>query len=540
MSYQIYPWNPFGNNPDAKVINELVTVSGENRDVFVPRYAPFFSKGLVLKDVQSGITLKPGKDFVYGVPFGDFITKKSRTVYGSIVLLPSGQNRQLILEEYFTLGEPFTQDDNDFLELMGNVVHSPRTIDWSQVVNLPQEGFPEDPHEHKPELTYNYQSLIDVLTAIDETTRDEFNNPTVASELIEHLNSSFKLAHPNASAADFNLENVPNYRAAEDEDLSGNSDQLLVTIEKARKLFEQLLRDLGMYPDQTPTPPGEDEDQEYLTLQQAIELFYAKQSLLSEIREMGRSAQASARNNLGLKQAAVADILQETGTSETDTMSQAAISRLLGDLTFNTISWTYVAEGGELSLTPPHPFLNCIVVIDGLFQPTGYAFTAEDGTVTFAGSLEEGDIVEIIMDAPTVRSWLYTADGGETVLEPPYELNNVMLCLNGFGQPLRQSFTYDETKIYLGSPAIEGDLFEVLMDVPLTSQNALSVNRKIEKLQEQVEALMEQLQNQTGMGFVSKASDVVLYGDDEQLITLKSEDLQYIESIDVDVDEEKP
>lgn len=533
MSYQIYPWNPHGNNPDALIPNELVTVTGENRDIFIPRYAPFFDKGLVLKDAQSGATLIPGKDFVYGNPFGEFIKQKSRTVYGSIVLLPSGKDRQLMLESYATLGSPFTQDDASFLELIGNIIHSPRTADWSQVVNLPVEGFPDDPHDHKPDLTYNYQTLIDVLTQLDERAREEFNNPTVASELVEHLTQSFKLAHPNVDLSDFNLELVPNYPPATDEDLQGNSDQILVTIEKARKLFEQLLRDLGMYPDQTPTPPGEEPEEKYLTLKEAIDRFYAKQSLLSEIRGMGVEAQSSARNNLGLEAGATAKVLQDTGLSEKDTMSQAAISRLFGDLTFDAVSWTYVAEGGELSITPPHPFLKCIVTIEGLFQPTGFAFSVEDGVIEFVEALQEGEVVEVIMDAPAARSWLYFAEGGEVELSPPYQLNNVMLCINGFNQPYKFSFTNDETKIYLGSPLKAGELVEVLTDVPLTSQNALSVNRKIETLQEELKKLQDQVNGTTGVDFISKSSDNVLKGDEENLIQLSSDDLQYIDSVEV-------
>lgn len=536
MTYKHYPWNPFGTNPEGVVKDELVTVSGEKRNVFVPRYAPFFEKDFVLKDAQSGVRLFPGKDFVFSNPFKEFVDEYARTVSGSITLLPNAMNRQLTVEKYSTIGEPFTQDDASFLELVANIIHTERTVDWSQIVNLPEEGFPEDPHEHEIDLTYNYETLIKLLQDINNAMSDEFNNPTVASELAEHLAKSFKLAHPNASPADFNLENVPNYSAATEEDLAGNSDQLLVTIQKARLLIENLLKDLGIYPDQDPTEPGEEEEKEdYLTLEEAVKLFLSQKSLLSEIRALGGSAQATARNNLGLRSGAVANVVQGTGVSESDVMSQKAVSELLGDLTFNTVSWTYTAQGGELSISPPHDFMNCLTWVNGLGQPTGYSFTAEMGVITFAEALVEGDVVEVVMDAPITKSWFYRAIGGETELKPPYEIQNVILMINGYGQPDRYSFTNTEDTIYLAGPLYKDEIIEVIFDVPLTSQNSLFVNKQVLELQAQVKDLQDRFSSLKGRDFISQDPDNAIYPGNDQHILLTNEDLQHIERIDVDV-----
>lgn len=330
MSYLNYPWNPFGDNPECLVPNESVTALGDERDLLVPRYGPFFEKDFVLKDAQTGAKLKPGRDFVFVYPFVEFIKQYNRTVYGGLTLLSSGKNRQLTIESYKTLGEPFTMSDQDFINLSASIIHTDRIANWSQVVNLPMEGFPADPHAHEPDLTYNYQKLIDVLTELDKGQRDEFNNPTVATELVEHINKTFKLAHPSASAADFNLGKVANYSPATDADLAGNSDQLYLTLAKGRKLTEQILNDLGLTPDTTPTNPeaGDDPDA-MLTIKEALAMFLTKEGLLSEIHAGGAAAQREARLNLGLKSGAIAEVVQVLGSSIVDTVSQKLFTQEL-------------------------------------------------------------------------------------------------------------------------------------------------------------------------------------------------------------------
>lgn len=327
MSYLIHPWNPFGDNPECVVKDESISALGEDRDLLVPRYGPFFEKGFVLKDAQTGVKLEPGKDFAFAYPFKEFIQHYNRTVFGGITLLASGLGRQLTITEYKTIGEPFTLSDQDFVSLTANIIHSDRIADWSQVVNLPMEGFPADPHEHEPDLTYNYKLLIDRLEEQNRAMRDEFNNPTVASELAEHIALAMHLAHPDASAEDFNLGNVANYRPATDADLSGNSDQLYMTLAKVRKLFPMLLEEMGIEVDHTPEPSGDvDKMDQAITMREAMELFLAKGGDLSEIAAKGAIARRNARENLGLGDVVDARIKQETGQSTTDLMSQKAIT----------------------------------------------------------------------------------------------------------------------------------------------------------------------------------------------------------------------
>ncbi|QAU04284.1 tail fiber protein [Vibrio phage 2 TSL-2019] len=330
MSYIIHPWNPFGDNEKSVVYNESISALGEERSLLVPRYGPFFEKDLILKDAQTGVELKPGRDFVFSYPFDEFIKYYSRTIYGGITLLESGRNRQLVLEQYKTIGEPFTQNDQDFIRLCSTIIHSERIADWSQVVNLPMEGFPADPHEHEPDLTYNYHKFIEVMKAIDQGQRTEFNNPTVASQLAEHVTQAFKLAHPNATAEDFNLGNVEDFGVATEADLQGNSDQLYLTLAKGRKLTEVILKELGIYPDDEPTAPGSDDELDQpLTLREALKLFTSKDSDLAEIDGRGKIARRNARNNLGLGDAATATIEQTVGQGLKALMSQKAITDAL-------------------------------------------------------------------------------------------------------------------------------------------------------------------------------------------------------------------
>lgn len=544
MNNITYPWNPYQTVDECNITTpEVITVPGGDKFDIIPRFAPFHKKGLVIEDEDTGAILVPGVDFEFILPFELLNAEKNVDVVGGVALLKDVVNKRYIVKQYSTVGQPFVLSDLAYAELVGNITHSTRKGTWDQVVNLPPEGLPGDPHPHPASKLENFNDLIEQLKLMNDFLGNELNNPTVLTKLIEHMETAFRLAHPNANKADLGLDLLHNYDVVKEEDLKGNSNELYMTLAMCRLLFEKLLKELGLYPSQDPTNPGDGEEGEqpdhnkHLTLGEAINLFLSQDALLAEIRLRGPDAQAAARDNLGLGTAATADVLQGLGGSETDTMSQKAITELIANFNYETHSWLYLAEGGELTLEPPFQFLNCLLFIQGLGQPTSYSFTIVDSIVMLAEPLRKGDLVELVSDAPIVKSWFYTATGGELELDPPYRLNNAMVYLEGFEQPLGYSFTFDEHKVYLASPLVAGERVEVVFDAPLTSQHALYVNEQVAKLSDDLDELRLQLEQLRGIDFLSTDANNVVHVGSDRNIYMSPEDLQYITGAEVEVTE---
>lgn len=255
MAAVVYPWNPFqeiiANNINREVIKPSVS---DTRREFVPRAAPFFSRGFQLFIKGSTDPLTPGVDYAFAHPFGDFTTKYKRNAYGSVVLL---KKIDAILEaSYSNLGGPFTLDDAAFAMLVANIANSPRTIDWSQLVNVPA-AFPTDPHAHPAAQTYDYPEMMVALRSMILAMQDSKSGVDVSDLLKEHLEKSLIEAH-KADKKDIGLELVPNMAAGEVEDLAGNSGNLLVTIGLMKTALRQLVSgglSLGPGTD-APQPPS--------------------------------------------------------------------------------------------------------------------------------------------------------------------------------------------------------------------------------------------------------------------------------------------
>lgn len=255
MAAVVYPWNPFqeiiANNINREVIKPSVN---DVRREFVPRGAPFFSRGFKLYIKGSTDPLTLGIDYVFGHPFSDFVTKYKRNAFGSVILL---KKIDAILEaSYSNLGGPFTLDDAAFAMLVANIANSPRTIDWSQLVNVPA-AFPTDPHPHPAVQTYDYEEMMVALRSMILAMQDSQSGVDVSDLLREHLEKSLIEAH-RADKKDIGLELTPNMAAGEVADLTGNSGNLLVTISLMKTALRQLVSgglSLGPGTD-APQPPS--------------------------------------------------------------------------------------------------------------------------------------------------------------------------------------------------------------------------------------------------------------------------------------------
>ena len=237
MATPTYPWNPFQERLDCRIVDEVIKTSGDNdRRVFVPRCAPFFSGGMtgtvnkkfVLRRQGSGAELVFGVDYIFAHTFDRFILKYMRNVFGAIVLLKPFPD-EVLLASYDTIGGPFILDEVAFATLVGNIANSPRVVDWSDLVDVPFD-WPADPHEHPPVQTYDWVENYTAIKSLILTISDTAATTTVLSLLEDHLKERLTEAHPG-DKADIGLPDVANLRPATLDDLAGASGNAAITMD---------------------------------------------------------------------------------------------------------------------------------------------------------------------------------------------------------------------------------------------------------------------------------------------------------------------
>jgi len=245
MAAITYPWNPFQERIDCRITDEVIKTSSDNtRKVFVPRYGPFYPNAplagqgqkFVLRRQGSQTALVPGQDYVFAHDFSRFILKYSRNVFGAIVLLKDYPNEAL-LASYDTIGGPFILDDTAFAKVVGDVLVTPRSVDWSALVNVPDD-FPADPHQQPITQTYDWLEMYTAFKSLIMVLTNTQDSSSVLSLLEEHMNKRLPEAHP-ANKTDLGLSDVGNLMPAKISDLAGNSPTIAVTIEVLKEAFRK-------------------------------------------------------------------------------------------------------------------------------------------------------------------------------------------------------------------------------------------------------------------------------------------------------------
>lgn len=237
MAQPTYPWNPFQERVDCRIKGEVIKPAGAgNRVEFVPRAAPFYAHEFKLYRQGSTQELVPGVDFVFGHPFDRFIKGFNRNVYGSVVLLKPVET--VVLSDYDTIGAPFVLDEGAFVELVANIINSPRTADWTDLSEVPTE-FPALPHPHPAAQTYDYLQMLDYLKNFVQTVVDVTGTQQTVKDLLEeHMNDPLTMAHL-ADKGMLGLELVANIRKATMSDLQGNSDNVGITMAVLKEAFRR-------------------------------------------------------------------------------------------------------------------------------------------------------------------------------------------------------------------------------------------------------------------------------------------------------------
>lgn len=165
VSNYLYPLDTTGTANTNLITNETHNVNTpatlEDIGFIVPRAAPFFKEGLIVKNGTT--TWQEGVHYFLGHHFVEASLKFGKAIYGSIVIIDRNFTGTLNLQQYQTLGGEFLLDDYSIVENLTRSQFRILTVTWSQIVGLPA-GFAPLPHQHDPMAV---QSFEDVIASLD-------------------------------------------------------------------------------------------------------------------------------------------------------------------------------------------------------------------------------------------------------------------------------------------------------------------------------------------------------------------------------------
>lgn len=208
----LYTFDDTGILPANLIANELHTVSppvsSEQANFIVPRAAPFFKAGLIIRTgpLNTDPILSEGTDYQlthYFIEASRFLTKP---IYGSINFLNLSFAGNVYLT-YQTLGGDYTLDDYSIVESLTRSLYNIRTVYWTQIVGMfPQ--FPPIPHPHN---VADMTGFLDLITAVNNLTAavlsQSGNVSSIQSTLTNHLNAV--ASHPPSQVGLGYLNNWP-------------------------------------------------------------------------------------------------------------------------------------------------------------------------------------------------------------------------------------------------------------------------------------------------------------------------------------------
>lgn len=226
----LYPYDPVGTSPDNKVTNELHNVAPPNNilnaNFIVPRAAPFYKEGLIVRTGTSTNSpeLIEGVDYILTHPFIEASVSINKLLYGSIMFLDREYSGNIYLT-YQLIGAGYTLDDYSIVESLTNSLYNIRLVSWTQIEGLPL-SYPGLPHTHT-----DYSDMVGLSAVVDKLTQlvtavnaSGGNLNTLITSFQVHLNAP--LSH---SKSQVGLSNLPNYPVATPHDLSTRSNTALMT-----------------------------------------------------------------------------------------------------------------------------------------------------------------------------------------------------------------------------------------------------------------------------------------------------------------------
>ena len=187
-----YLYDPTGILPANRISNELHHVAPpvdlDRANFIVPRAAPYFSNGLVIRTGASVLdpALIEGTDYIFTHHFVEASQHLNTPLYGSVMFL----NRMYVGDVYLsynTIGGAFTLDDYGVVETLTRSLYNIRTVTWDQLLGVPV-AFPTIPHPHDvADLTGMADVVVAIQNLVVAVQGQGGNIGSLMSTLVNHI-----------------------------------------------------------------------------------------------------------------------------------------------------------------------------------------------------------------------------------------------------------------------------------------------------------------------------------------------------------------
>lgn len=164
-----YKFDPYMNIPENYIPKERHVVpatSPNDLHFFVPSKAPFFGKSLVVRNLNTGETLRPEIDYKIGWRYASLSTSinlltSSNEVYFAVSILNKDYLGVPLEIDYHTIGARYVLDEKDLATFLRNNQIDPLTTHWDSVENKPAQ-YATDPHLQSVEDFVGFDQLVAV------------------------------------------------------------------------------------------------------------------------------------------------------------------------------------------------------------------------------------------------------------------------------------------------------------------------------------------------------------------------------------------
>lgn len=172
-----YPEDGTGASPDNLVAAEEHQLSNRAIRCVAPTYGGFFAKGVIVKDLATGIALIRGVDYTFGELFEFPSGRYKAEIFGLIVI--SKPNVAKVAITYQALGGNYSYSMDAVIAMLDNLDLGERPVAWGSITNRPALF---DPASHLHDLgdiygfeyvVHSIERLRDAILVGDVVSHDE-------------------------------------------------------------------------------------------------------------------------------------------------------------------------------------------------------------------------------------------------------------------------------------------------------------------------------------------------------------------------------
>lgn len=206
----LYAEDLTGTNPANLITNELQTLQVPGADDYyfiIPKAAPFFVDSLIVKNAQTGAVYVENDDYMYGHRFIEAMDSIGRPIAGSIRIMRRDIVGQVKLT-YRTIGGQWGFNDAAILAELSNKQLNPLIRSWAQIHTLPAL-FPVLEHNQSVDDLIGSKEINDALIRLGDIIEAGASG-TSASHIADYNNPH------RTTKIHVQLGNVPNYLMATD------------------------------------------------------------------------------------------------------------------------------------------------------------------------------------------------------------------------------------------------------------------------------------------------------------------------------------